>query len=122
MHGTPARNLQLFKQLCGDNLVSNVVLVTTKGDMVDETRTRLVENELIEGVESCGFMIKSGTRLIQHTGDKESAMRIINSIIAGSTVNDLLLEYTTVLDDTVVPDKNLYLESGEPSGYVRSNN
>lgn len=184
MHCPPLHNLRMFKQLCGDKPFPNVVLVTTKGDMIGETRTKLVENKLIEEDGSWGYMIKRGSRLIRHTGDKESAMHIIDSILrlptkvvldiqqeminqgaklsetgagkelesalrkarekherqlkeikeefnqalanydqevaeelrtsAGSTVNNLLVEYTTVVDDTVVPDKHLYLESGEP--------
>ena len=55
--------------------------MTTKGDRVGETRARLVENELIEGDRSWEFMIKRGSRLLRHMSDKESAMRIIDSIL-----------------------------------------
>jgi hypothetical protein len=78
----PSLPYPLLKALTGENNpISNVVLVTTKGDMVDESRRRSIENTLVKEDAFWGSMIRRGSRLIRHTGDKESAMGIIDYIL-----------------------------------------
>ncbi|KAG6331875.1 hypothetical protein ID866_7218 [Astraeus odoratus] len=78
--GTPLRNLNMFKELCGKDNFKNVVLVTT---MWDELRTDLQlgtqrEEELVR--EFWQPMIRLGSTTHRFDGTEECAWNIINSI------------------------------------------
>jgi hypothetical protein len=100
------RYLHILGDLLGDEPARKVILVTTKGNMLPEGRAMAVENELLANDCYWRRMKQLGSRLIRHTGDKESAMRILNSVIQVTAIDSvehildrLVLEYTTVSDD-----------------------
>ncbi|KAG6335337.1 hypothetical protein ID866_3748 [Astraeus odoratus] len=78
--GTPLRNLNMFKELCGKDNFKNVVLVTTMWDEL-QTDTQLGtqrEEELVR--DFWQPMIKLGSTTHRFNGTEECAWNIINSI------------------------------------------
>ncbi|KAF8132017.1 hypothetical protein EV363DRAFT_1164405 [Boletus edulis] len=79
MAGTPLRNLSVFKDLCGDNKMKNIVLVTT---MWDEFEDKSIGFEREEELFSDFWkdMILLGSRTCRFQGTRESAWEIINHL------------------------------------------
>jgi len=78
MAGTPLRNLNMFKDLCGRDNFKNVVLVTTMWDEVFEDVGLQREQELKEDLWKAMIRLGSTTRRFHLT--EESAWEIINTI------------------------------------------
>lgn len=57
MQGSAKSNILLFRQLCGDNALQNVVLATTWWDVVEEGLGVSREQELMDKREFWGFML-----------------------------------------------------------------
>lgn len=76
--GTPLRNLNMFKELCGEDNFKNVILVTTMWDEVLEDVGSQREAELQNTFWQ--RMIKLGSSTHRFDGTEESAWKIINSI------------------------------------------
>lgn len=68
MQGSAKKNLYMFKKLCGDNALKNVILGTTMWDKVSETEGTARELELISTPDFWGWMVKQGSRVSRHTG------------------------------------------------------
>jgi len=80
MGGTPLRNLNLFKELCGKDNFKNVVLVTTMWDQVVEDVGLRHEQELQNNFWQS--MIKLGSTTHRFHLTEESAWEIINTLSA----------------------------------------
>ncbi|KAL4076364.1 P-loop containing nucleoside triphosphate hydrolase protein [Scleroderma citrinum] len=76
--GTPLRNLNMFKELCGEDNFKNVILVTTMWDEVEEDVGLQREEELRNTFWQ--WMIKLGSSSHRFNDTEESARKIINSI------------------------------------------
>ena len=77
--GTSLKNLAVFKDLCGDNNLKNVVLVTTMWDEVqDESVGAEWETQLLS--DFWKDMTDHGSRTCRFTGTRESAWEIINGL------------------------------------------
>ncbi|KAL4062801.1 P-loop containing nucleoside triphosphate hydrolase protein [Scleroderma yunnanense] len=76
--GTPLRNLNMFKELCGEDSFKNVILVTTMWDEILEDVGLQREEELQNTFWQ--RMIKLGSSAQRFDGTEESAWKIINSI------------------------------------------
>jgi len=130
MQSSAHRNLRMFEKLCGADSIHSVILVTTNwGFLGDQEAALLHEQELQTRDEYWGLMIKRGSFATRHTGDNDSAMRVLgtfgplnrtNAVFnhqmepverkrgfseasiefqsAEQKVDQLLAEYTTVLD------------------------
>jgi hypothetical protein len=79
MSGLPRHNLNIFRQLCGDNNLNNTVIVTTMWSKVGREEAR--EAEL--AINNAWFkpILDKGARLSRHNNDVQSAQAIIYSII-----------------------------------------
>lgn len=75
------RNLTMFKELCGPRCFPAVTLVTTFWGAVDPTLGDTRENQLRSKDEFWGYMAKKGSRIVRHSGNRESAMNIVESIV-----------------------------------------
>ncbi|KAG6331487.1 hypothetical protein ID866_7601 [Astraeus odoratus] len=78
--GTPLRNLNMFKELCGKDNFKNIILVTTMWDEL-QTDTQLGtqrEKELVS--DFWQPMIRLGSTTHRFDGTEECAWNIINSI------------------------------------------
>jgi len=78
MGGTPLRNLNLFKELCGKDNFKNVVLVTTMWDQVVEDVGLRHEQELQN--DFWQSMIRLGSTTHRFYLTEESAWEIINTL------------------------------------------
>ncbi|KAF8557842.1 hypothetical protein OG21DRAFT_1406255 [Imleria badia] len=77
--GTPLRNLAVFKDLCGDGNLKNIVLVTTMWDEVkDQAVGSQREDELLS--DFWKDMIRQGSRSYRFEGTRDSAWEIINRL------------------------------------------
>lgn len=77
--GTPLRNLAVFKDLCGDDNLQNIVFVTTMWDEVESQSVGCKrEEELLSSFWK--DMILLGSRTCRFLGTHESAWEIINRL------------------------------------------
>ena len=79
MQGSAKKNLFMFKKLCGQNALKNVILATTKWEEVGEEKGYEREKELKSTEEFWGWMVKNGSQVQRHYNNKESAMRLIGT-------------------------------------------
>jgi hypothetical protein len=85
MGGTQMRNLTMFKELCGSKCFPAVTLVTTFWGAVDPAVGADRELQLRSKDEFWGYMAKKGSRIVRHSGSRESAMKIVDSIVKRQT-------------------------------------
>ena len=79
MAGTPLKNLAVFKDLCGDENLKNIVLVTTMWDeLQDESLGSKREGELLSTFWK--DMIHLGSRTCRFQRNHESAWDIVNCL------------------------------------------
>ncbi|KAF8438418.1 P-loop containing nucleoside triphosphate hydrolase protein [Boletus edulis BED1] len=78
MAGTPLRHLSIFKDLCGENNLKNIVFVTTMWDEVGESISSRREDELLSVFWKDMLRLGSPTRRFQ--GTLESAWEIIDCL------------------------------------------
>ncbi|KAF9446181.1 hypothetical protein P691DRAFT_804502 [Macrolepiota fuliginosa MF-IS2] len=82
MGGISGRNFRMFRHLCGDSSLSNVVIVTS---MWDQIATELGEAREVELKTKPIFfepVIARGARIARHNNTTESARSIIRSILS----------------------------------------
>src|SRR5438046_2022301 len=63
MQGSARENLEMFRKLCGDDALKNVIFVTTFWDTVDVSLGARNEEELTSNDEFWGRMVKKGSRV-----------------------------------------------------------
>ena len=94
MGGTPHRNLRMFGELCGNQAMKKVVLVTTmwdKGHTTDHRQThRQLENELFERYWKT--MIDHGALTARFSNSAHSAWEIIDLVLKRHESEALLLQ------------------------------
>ena len=90
MGGSPYRNLRMFGELCGDQAVKKVVLVTTMWDKVQQDTGVRREKELLEN--HWKTMINYGTSTARFSNSADSAWCIIDIILKQHETEVLLLQ------------------------------
>jgi hypothetical protein len=90
MGGSPHRNLRMFGELCGDQAVKKVVLVTTMWDKVQHATGTRRENELFDNYWKT--MINYGALTARFLNDADSAWKIIDPILEQHATEALLLQ------------------------------
>lgn len=81
MQGSAKRNITLFKKLCGDDALQNVILATTMWDLVGEDVGAMREQELISTTEFWGYMASRGSKAYRHDNTHSSAMKLIGHFV-----------------------------------------
>ncbi|KAF8446668.1 hypothetical protein BGX38DRAFT_1143248 [Terfezia claveryi] len=87
MTGTATRNLTMMRKLCGDENMKNVLLVTTRWEMMEYERCVEVETEYLLGPG--GFwhgMVSQGAGHARYNGTLDAARQIIDRIVVQSPV------------------------------------
>ncbi|KAF8157122.1 P-loop containing nucleoside triphosphate hydrolase protein [Crassisporium funariophilum] len=79
MGGTPAKNLEMFKALCGTKRLKNVILTTTMWDEVDEATGNARETELKNNYWR--KMIDHQSKTARFKNTRESAFKILGPLI-----------------------------------------
>ncbi|CAG7925016.1 unnamed protein product [Penicillium olsonii] len=77
MEGSALRNLRMFRQLCGESPLKNVILATTFWGEVTAQAGDNREEELRQRPEFWGQMIDGGSRMMRFT-DRASALEIVD--------------------------------------------
>ncbi|KAF3921632.1 hypothetical protein AA313_de0208306 [Arthrobotrys entomopaga] len=87
MEGSALRNLRVFRKLCGDGALENVVLGTTFWDLVDDMQARIRESELAETPEFWGDMLKRGSRMVKISWtDRDLGLEILSGFVQKTPV------------------------------------
>ncbi|KAJ3508732.1 hypothetical protein NLJ89_g5593 [Agrocybe chaxingu] len=79
MGGMAKKNLRMFKELCGDNSLVNVLIVTTNWNLVDEKEGSARQAALAQGAFKP--FVDSGVRLFRHDKGLESTRLIISELM-----------------------------------------
>ena len=84
--GTPLRNIRKFKELCGDDALQKIILVTTMWSEVDEETGSQREKELRE--KYWKVMIDQGSATARFQGELnfESAWAVLGPFIQAAHV------------------------------------
>jgi len=80
MEGSALRNLKMFRKLCGDEPLKNVVLATSFWGKVDASLGEQREEELRTNREFWGAMLAKGSKMARFT-DRNSGLRIISGLL-----------------------------------------
>lgn len=90
MYGSSLRNLKMFRQLCGDNPLKNVVLATTGWGTAEKSgnlqKAADNENQLETDPDFWEPLIKRGSTTARFTDTQESALEIIMSLAGRAPV------------------------------------
>jgi GTP-binding protein EngB required for normal cell division len=84
MQGSGLRNLHMFKKLCGDKNLSNVIMATNQWERVSEADGIERERQLKETPHFWGYMIDRGSQMHRHYNTRESALHLIDSLVGGT--------------------------------------
>jgi hypothetical protein len=81
MAGSARRQLKMFRRLCGKDAQRNVLLVTTMWDRVHPDEGSGREEQLRTDQSFWAGMIQRGSRILRHTGDEDSALKIVRALL-----------------------------------------
>lgn len=84
MQGSGMRNLHMFKRLCGDQNLSNVVMATCQWERVVEADGIERERQLKETKNFWGYMVERGSQVHRHYNNRESALRLIDNLVGAN--------------------------------------
>ena len=90
MAGTPHRNQRMFAQLCGDQGLKKVILVTTMWDEVKKSTGANREHEL--RLHYWKVMMDKGASVARFQNTRETAWEIIDTIVQESSADVLLIQ------------------------------
>lgn len=96
------KNLTVFRQLCGDGALANVILGTTKWGQVKPEVGQDRERQLADG--HWREMVLRGSTIMQVQSDESSVWKIIDRILGNVDLNlvqDELIEVQKLIPDTL---------------------
>lgn len=99
MTGPSLRNLRMFRKLCGDDGLGNVVLATTFWAKVTKEDGDRREKELMSSGDFWGYLMSKGSSVFRHDQGQVSAERMINSLIDRSGGKVALAIQKEVVDE-----------------------
>ncbi|GJE89956.1 hypothetical protein PsYK624_060710 [Phanerochaete sordida] len=94
--GISRQNFNLFRQLCGDATLGNVVIVTNMWNEVQLERGEARETELSTGDVLFGPAIRAGAKMERHNGMRSSAEAVLTHILGND--RQALLIQTELVD------------------------
>lgn len=101
MIGTSRKNLDMFRKLCGDDALQNVILGTTKWGDVDPDVGLKRASHLAESFWK--DMVDLGSTIVQVHATESSAWEIINLILNHDSVNHVLIQNELVDLKMIIP-------------------
>ena len=90
MGGAAKKNLRVFREICGDNRLGHVRIVTTNWNFVDEKLGSARQDALANG--AFGPLINEGACLCRHDKGLESARSIMSQLIHQKPVKMMIQE------------------------------
>ena len=82
--GSSLKALNIFKKICGQLALKNVLLVTTRWNEVDEAVGASREKQLRE--DFWAYMLSNGSTMTRFHGTKDSAMVIVSELMSKQTI------------------------------------
>lgn len=79
--GTSKRNLRIFQKLCGQESLTNVVILTTMWDKVTQEEGLRREQELISSYDLFKPLVEGGAVIERYDGTQESARNIVWNLL-----------------------------------------
>ncbi|KAI9566267.1 P-loop containing nucleoside triphosphate hydrolase protein [Boletus coccyginus] len=101
MGGPSRRNFHIFRNLCGDAGLQNVLLVTNMWSKVDHEEGQARERELASKEKFFKPALERGARMLRHDGSQASAHAILRHLV-GREPSTLLVQ-----DEMVNQEKDL---------------
>jgi len=86
MEGSRLHNLHMFRKLCGDGAMRNVLLTTTQWSNVSEAVGTRREAELLSNGNFWGELVANGARMKRYGGDRDSGLALIASLMKNNKV------------------------------------
>jgi hypothetical protein len=80
MDGGAMRNLKMFRKLCGEDPMKNVVIASTFWGVIPDNKAIAHEEELCSKDDFWGDMVEHGASVKRFAGDQKSALDIILSL------------------------------------------
>src|SRR4051794_19716222 len=81
-HGSVHRNQRTFEKLCGPNPLKSIIMVITSWNFLGDLEGAMQrEEELQRADDHWGLMLKRDSSVLRHTGDSDSAMRILDRVV-----------------------------------------
>ncbi|KAL4242322.1 hypothetical protein ABKN59_011953 [Abortiporus biennis] len=77
MGGISRRNFNMFRKLCGDDTLQNVLIVTTMWGLVEKERGEARERELMSDERLMKPVIDKGARMVRHYNNMQTAQNIM---------------------------------------------
>jgi hypothetical protein len=100
--GSSVRTLQIFKEICGQGCLNNVILASTRWDKVTESEGADRENRLRGHFWS--YMISHGSTMTRFYGDRDFAHAMVSQLLgSGNIVLDIqrqMVDEGKTLDQT----------------------
>ena len=101
--GTILKNLDMFKKLCGDDALGNVVLGTTKWSLIDHQETgERREQQLYDLFWK--DMINHGSVIRRVGDDPSSAREILDHILQNKPIESHLIQKEVVDEQIPIPE------------------
>ncbi|KAL2060460.1 hypothetical protein VTL71DRAFT_9491 [Oculimacula yallundae] len=82
--GSSVRTLDIFKEICGEKALRNVILASTRWDKVEEQEGAARETELRQKFWS--YMLDHGSKMTRYHGDRDSAHAMISQLLGSSNI------------------------------------
>jgi hypothetical protein len=82
MEGSALRNLRMFRKLCGDEFMKNVILGTTFWDVVDEETGAAREDELLQTDGFFKDMKERGCDVVRISDDRNTCLELLSRFAA----------------------------------------
>src|SRR5271170_2450688 len=96
MQGSAYKNMHLFRQLCGDDALGNVILATSFWDQVPPSVGAEREGELRGSKDFWANMVAKGSEVVRLTRDRSDCLKVLERIAAKKSV-DLLIQTEMVV-------------------------
>ncbi|KAI3224903.1 hypothetical protein DTO012A9_6924 [Penicillium roqueforti] len=80
MQGSARRNIQTFRNLCGEDALRKVILVTTMWDKVQSSEGDMREKQLKDTKDFWGWMLSKGSTCHRHDNTKTTARSIVQRL------------------------------------------
>jgi hypothetical protein len=87
MNGASRRNLRMFAELVGTDAVHNIVLVTSKWDLLSDPGIGVMREEELKD-KWWGYLIAKGSNTARSSGDRQSALAIVENIAFGRSADE----------------------------------
>jgi len=103
MEGSALKNLRMFRSLCGEKALHNVLLTTTHWSSVDPKKGAARERELRESPNFFKGLLDRGASLERFMGDRGSGLELVHKLM-GSIPEALDIQYQIVDERKALKD------------------